>query len=703
MRRQSPVRRPVGIGGVDIRGQALLEAVELVGTDEVHLAGEPRVVATVAEVMRHGRQRRAHVGRVVEDPGARRQPPREQARARRSAQRRRAIGALEHGRPVGQRRQLRCVHEPVTVSGQARRAELVGHDQEQVRRPRGHSAATYLTCTAYRVCDISRVLRGGRAMVERDPSGAWLQAAITRREVIRGGVAGGLALSASGVFAACGGGDNGDGAEDAGQEAPAELRQGGTLRIGATGGGAEDTVDAHKPTSDPDIMRVWQLYEPLAVRPADFSDLEMVLAESLEADAGKADQWTVRLKEGLEFHNGKPVTADDVIFSLQRILDPKDPKVGAASIGYVDAKGLKKIDDRTVEIPLQFANSTFPEDIGQYFNGIVPADYDPKNPVGTGAFKYKSLDPGEQSTFVKHANYWRENEPYVDELIIIDFTEPTAKVNALLGGQVQAINNVPFSQLSTIQGNSKFRAVISETGSWQPITMRVDAAPFDDNRVRQAFRLMADREQMVQQVLSGQGRIANDLYAPYDDCYADDLPQREQDLDKVKSLLKQAGQSDLRVELVTGDIFRGVVEAAQVFAEQAKGAGVQVKVRKVDTGTFYGDNYLKWPFAQDFWSTRTYLTQVAQGSLPDSPFNETHWNNDEFNKLIREARGELDDDKRCELLHQAQELEYNEGGHIIPYFSNAIDAHSAEVGGIVPARSGFTLGNYRLRAVGYKA
>jgi peptide/nickel transport system substrate-binding protein len=531
----------------------------------------------------------------------------------------------------------------------------------------------------------------------------WLDEELTRRQVIRGGLAGGLALTGgAGLLAGCGG-SNSSGSNTQSQGQAVKLRRGGRLRVGATGGGAEDTVDGHKPTSDPDIMRTWQLYEPLAVRNPEFTKLEMVLAESLEAEAGKADVWTVRLKQGVEFHDGKTVTADDVIFSLRRILDPKDPKVGAASIGYVDAKGLKKIDDRTVRIPLQFANSTFPEDIGQYFNGIVPVGFDPKNPVGTGPFKFKSFSPGEQSTFVRNPNYWVHGEPLVDELVIIDFTDATAKVNALLGGQVEAINNVPFSQLASIQGNPKLRAVISETGSWQPITMRVDAPPFDDNRVRQAFRLIVDRKQMVEQVLSGQGRIANDLYAPFDPCYAKDLPQREQDLEQAKSLLSQAGKSGLRVELVTGDIFRGVIEAAQVFAEQAKGAGVQVKVRKVDTGTFYGDNYLKWPFAQDFWSTRTYLTQVAQGSLPSSPFNETHWSNPEFVKLIRQARGELDDNKRCELLHAAQKLEYDEGGHIIAYFSNAVDAHSAAVGGIVPARSGFTLGNYGLKKVGFKA
>jgi peptide/nickel transport system substrate-binding protein len=128
---------------------------------------------------------------------------------------------------------------------------------------------------------------------------------------------------------------------------------------------------------------------------------------------------------------------------------------------------------------------------------------------------------------------------------------------------------------------------------------------------------------------------------------------------------------------------------------------VQVKVRKVDTGTFYGDNYLSWPFAQDFWATRTYLTQVAQGSLPGSPFNETHWDHKEFQDLISKARAELDEEKRCDLLHEAQRIEYEEGGHIIAYFSNAIDAHSSTIGGIQEAKSGFTLGNYQLRSVGF--
>ena len=482
-----------------------------------------------------------------------------------------------------------------------------------------------------------------------------------------------------------------------------KLRTGGVLRIGATGGGAKDTIDAHLPTTDPDIMRQWNMYESLAVRSPDFAQLEMLLAESIEPAGSKPNAWTVRLKDGIEFHNGKTVGADDVIFSLKRITDPKDPKTGNSSLSYIDRDNLKKVDERTVRIPLKLTNAAFPDDLGQYFNAIVPTDYDPKKPVGTGPFKYQSFSPGQRSVFVKNPNYWQTGRPYADQLTIIDFPDDTARTNALLGGQVEAINNLPAAQLASIRGNPNLKVLSSPTGAWQPFTMRIDAAPFDDVKVRQAMRLIVDREQMVQQVLSGQGSVANDLYARYDPMYASDLPQRKQDLEQAKSLLKQAGKEGLTVELVTSPVFNGIVEAAQVFAEQAKGAGVNVKVRKVDTGTFYGDNYLKWPFAQDFWASRVYLAQVAQGDLPNSPFNETHWGKGKFESLINQARGTVDEAKRKEILHEAQQMQYEQGGYIIPYFSNIIDAYSSKLGGFVEAKSGFPLGNYWFKNIGFLA
>jgi peptide/nickel transport system substrate-binding protein len=525
------------------------------------------------------------------------------------------------------------------------------------------------------------------------------RSSLTRRDALRGAVAGGVLLGAGGVLAACGSETVDVPTSDFGATSLAGVRDGGTLRIGVAGGGADDSIDAHVLATVPDISRAFQLYEPLAGRDTN-SDVELVLAESIEPEKG-AERWTIRLKPGITFHNGKPVTADDVLFSLQRIIDPDDPKTGAASISYVDSKRSRKLDDRTVRIQLKFPNVGFPDDLGQYFNSIVPTDYDPAKPVGTGPFMYDSFVPGERSEFKRNPNYWREGMPRADEVVIIDFPDDTPRVNALLSGQVDAITNLPPGQIAQVKSNDQFKVLISETGGWQPFTMRVDKEPFKDVRVRQAMRLLVDREQMIEQVLSGQGRVANDLYSPYDPAYNSDLPQRRQDLDQAKSLLRQAGQSDLRIELVTSPVFQGIVEAAQVIAEQAKGAGVTINVRKVDPGTFYGDNYLSWVFAQDFWATRSYLSQVAQGSLPDSPFNETHWADPEFLDLIAQARAELDEDKHIELLKAAQKIEYERGGLIVWSFSNQVDAYNTTVAGFQPAKSGFPLTNYGFGRVGF--
>jgi peptide/nickel transport system substrate-binding protein len=518
---------------------------------------------------------------------------------------------------------------------------------------------------------------------------------LTRRDTLRGALLGGVALSTGGLLSACGGGS-----QPASQDAGGAPRSGGTLRIGVAGS-SQDSIDAHRPVQEADIARLFQLYEPLAIHDEDYR-LQMLLAESIEP-AGRPDAWTIRLKPDITFHNGKPLAADDVIFTINRITDPKDPKVGAVLLSDIDRGAMRKLDERTVRLRLKRPNAALPEFLGEYVNGIVPVGYDPKRPVGTGPFRFKSFSPGQRSVFTRNRNYWQKGLPHLDQVVIIDISDDSARVNALLGGQLEAITNLPAAQIRAIKGNSQLRVLTAQTGGWQPFTMRVDQPPFDDARVRQAMRLIVDRPQMIQQALDGQGRVANDLYAPYDACYAANLPQRQQDLDQARSLLRQAGRSDLRVQLTTAPIFHGIVEAAQVFAQQAKGAGVTVDVRKVDSGTFFGDNYLRWPFAQDFWITRNYLPQISQGSLPNSPFNETHWNDRRFQQLVASARATLAEGKRCELLQEAAKIEHDRGGYLVWAFSNQVDAHSSKLTGLVPAKTGIPLNSFGLKSVGFAA
>ncbi|CAM00325.1 peptide/nickel transport system substrate-binding protein [Saccharopolyspora erythraea NRRL 2338] len=512
----------------------------------------------------------------------------------------------------------------------------------------------------------------------------------SRRDFFRYVAAGATAAGAGAVATGCAGG--------AVRKAPLPSgppRYGGRLRVGIVGGSSKDTLDAHAPVTHPDQARVFQLYDTL-LRFNDNYEIEPSLAESVESDP-QAVTWTIRLREGVEFHNGKPLDAEDVIFTLRRISDPANPQSGAVGLTALDRDSLRALDSRTVRFTMLRPDVTLPDQFAQYANGIVPVGYDPDRPVGTGPFAFDSFEPGQQSVFTKHRNYWREGEPYLDELVISDFPDDTARVNALLGGQVDAIDQVPLGLLRVLDADPNLRLLESQTGAWLPFTMRVDRPPFDDVRVRQAFRLVVDRQQMIDQVLGGHGTVGNDLYSPLDSMYNSSLPQRTRDVAKARRLLKEAGKENLSVELVTSPVAAGTVEAAQVFAQQAAEAGIRVSIRRLDPGEFFGDQYLSWDFAQDFWFTRNFLSQAGNGSLPESPYNETHWAHPEFTDLVQRARATTDPAARRELIWRAQQIEWESGGHIIWGFPNQLDAHSVRVAGLGVDRSGIPLNSYGFR------
>lgn len=511
--------------------------------------------------------------------------------------------------------------------------------------------------------------------------------------MLKGAAAGLLGLSAVPVLSSCG------------TEPPAVRaaatgppRRGGVLRVGTAGGGSSDSLDAHNPVTHPDICRGLNLYEPLLYRDRDYT-VQAAVAESVQPSKDGMS-WTVRIRDGITFHDGRPVRPEDVIFSYRRVTDPKKPQAAANLLSSVDRDGYEKLDDRTLRITMRTPDASIHDVFADYRVGIVPEGYDPKKPVGTGPFKFVSFTPGQQSVFARFGDYWRDGQPYVDELRIINFTDDTARVNALLAGQVDAIESLPYAEVRVIQADPTLEVLISKTGNWDPFTMRVDTGPYKDVRVRQAMRLAVDREQMVNQVLSGHGRLANDMYSPVDPDYLRDVPQRHYDPEQARSLLKKAGHDKLQVELTTSEVSQGIVEAAQVLQQQATKAGVDIKLRKVDTNTFYGDQYLKWPFAQDFWGTWPYLVQSALGSQPKSPFNECHWADPTYLDLVDSAKRTLDSGKRRTLLQDAQHIEYDRGGYVVWGFLDCVDAVSRRVTGLKSTNTtGFPLDAYRFREV----
>jgi peptide/nickel transport system substrate-binding protein len=245
-------------------------------------------------------------------------------------------------------------------------------------------------------------------------------------------------------------------------------RTGGQLRAGLTGGSTADTLSPLNPITNVDFSRINNLYEPLVgLTPA--AQPVNVLAEEITQNA-TGTEWTIRVKQGITFHNGKTLTADDVIYTFRQILNPKAPGAAAAGLASIDGKGITKLDQYTVRIPCSTPFATLAEALAiPGYSDIIPVGFNPAAPVGTGPFKVKSFSPGTQSTFVRFDGYWQAR-PYLDEIVITDYADQVSQVNALLAGQVDAVSGSRTStRPSRCCGRRAPRAC---TSRWSPLTSR---------------------------------------------------------------------------------------------------------------------------------------------------------------------------------------------------------------------------------------
>ncbi|MBY5854985.1 ABC transporter substrate-binding protein [Rhizobium ruizarguesonis] len=508
--------------------------------------------------------------------------------------------------------------------------------------------------------------------------------AISRRTVLRGALVGGvgLALGSSSLSA---------------RAQSTVPKRGGNLRVAMLGASSTETLDPHSGVLQADFARALGLYEPLMEMQPD-ATIKNGLAESMEPNAD-ATEWTIRLRKGVKFHDGRTLSAKDVAYSFRRIVNPKAPLSGAITLAPLDADNIQVVDDLTLKIPMKAPFAVFPESIcSAVYYAIVPEGFDPANPIGTGPFKFKTFTAGQQSVFVRFDDYWGDGGAHIDTLTITSFASDVAAFNALQSGQIDALGAAPLSLVRQVGNGGAIKALVSQPGQWTPFTMRVDQPPFNDPNVRKAFRLLVDREQMIKIALSGYGEVGNDVFSRWDPLYDTSL-QRHRDLDQAKFLLKKAGQENMKIELVTSDFANGVPQMAQVFARQARDANVDVSVRQVTTDVFYGEQYLKWSFAQDFWLHFPYLPQIAECHMPGATFNETHWGNEQYTKLYNEAVGTLDAGKRKEIVHDLMKIDFEEGGYIIPSFNKVVDLLASNVEGLTEARTGYALGHFAWKSV----
>lgn len=503
---------------------------------------------------------------------------------------------------------------------------------------------------------------------------------LSRRQLLERG--GGVLLGGS-LLAACGGGSearprtagetSGFATTNAFSGAP---RPGGLLRYGMAGGAPTDSMDPNKNLSGPAFYYDYILYEQQWGASPSY-EIVPVLVEEHHANA-RADEWTIRVKDGVEFHNGKTLSADDVMFTIRRILDPRNAAPKAGQLAMIDPRRMRKLDARTVRLELKTPASIVPESLA-LFASILPEGYDPDKPAGTGAFKLKSFAPGQRAEFVRFENY-HGRPAHLDSITITDFASETALVNALIAGEVDMVDLSP-GNARLVEREKDLHVFAFKTNGYSPFRMNMRKPPFDDVRVRQAFRLIADRRQIIDQARLGLGRVANDLYAPQDPGYARDIPQRTQDIERAKSLLRAAGQSNLSVQLTAAGVVAGMVESATVFARQAKAAGVDVRVNKVDVGTFYGRSYFDWPFAVEFYNTANYFASAQQSDGPTAAANVTGFEDREYARLYERAIGMLDAGRRRPLMHRMQEIQHERGAYIIWGFATLAYGYR-NVGGI---------------------
>ncbi|MGH3281066.1 MAG: ABC transporter substrate-binding protein, partial [Trebonia sp.] len=360
-----------------------------------------------------------------------------------------------------------------------------------------------------------------------------------RRQFLRGIAAAGAMAGTGSLLAACGGPSSG---QTQHLDASRRVRRGGNLKLGLTGGSSSDTLDPHKSLTYVDTSRLQSLYQPLVQLDAQ-AQVEYVLAESITPHQGSLSEWVIRLRPGVTFHDGKDFTASDVLFTFQRVFS--NGFTGKFGLGPIDLAKTKALDPHTVLVQLTKPFSSFAEQLAAFWYNlyIAPEGFSPAKPVGTGAFVYQSFTPGQRSVFTRNPHYWKPGLPHVDTLTIIDFSDNTTLQDALSTGVIQGAGALDGPQIASLATSSGIKTVVSHSGEIVPFTMRVDQAPFNDVKVRQAMRLLVDRPQLIDSALDGYGVVANDLFSPYDPDFDHTLVRPAQgDIQQAKFLLNKAGQ-----------------------------------------------------------------------------------------------------------------------------------------------------------------
>ncbi|HET6847579.1 MAG TPA: ABC transporter substrate-binding protein [Gaiellales bacterium] len=541
-------------------------------------------------------------------------------------------------------------------------------------------------------------IRSRRNDIENHVIDEFMAGRIDRREFFRRGAVVGMSVPLlSAIVTACGG-SSGSSSSGAVSSSGGGGKAGGTLRLSVL-----------KPTTEVDpvlsadvgsLAMIAMTGEFLCVD--ENQQLTPWLATSWSPNSD-ASVWTFKIRQGVTFNDGTPMTANDVAASINRLSDPANKSNAlSAFTGVLSKNSAKATDAQTVEFTLDAPNGSFPYYLSSdNYNAIIlPASYTggfDKTWPGTGPWKNTAYSAGQSATFVRNDQYWGK-KALPDTLQVTLSPDEASQVLALQGNQVDVVQQVTVSGAQAILNDPNYHIISVRASTHRELSMRCDKPPFNDKRVRQAVALTLDRNQIVQGLFQGKSDLGNDSpFAPVFPQTDTSVPQRNINLDQAKSLLSQAGQSGgFSTELVAIQT-QEVPQYAQIVVEAASKIGVNIKLSVEDGTTYYGDAvYGKSPWLDSIMSLVDYGHRgvpnvfLSAPLMSDGTWNAAHFKNPQYDGLVKQYIAAVDLQSQRSYAKQIQTLLLDETPIIYAYFYNYLSATRAGLSGLRATAMGQT-------------
>jgi len=467
-------------------------------------------------------------------------------------------------------------------------------------------------------------------------------------------------------------------------------KKGGTIRVAFVGSPVK--LDPHIAAGSEEWAMLRNVYDSLV-----WTDEQLMpkpeLAVSWESSPD-ATVWTFNLRKGVRFHHGREFDADDVVFSFTRILDPATASPARSVFSMVDK--VEKLSPLVVRFTLKSPFAEFPQLCGGSFQAkIAPRDVGDlnKNPTGTGAFKLTEFVAGDHVTLVRNDAYWRDGEPYLDQVRIVYLPEEAAHIAGMMSGDLD-MTWWPSSEVIPIyQANKDFEVSIAQSYGYQPIVMRVDQPPFDKPEVRRAMRLICNRDSLRKISLGNLTvPVSNDHpIPPFSNMWMPDQKPLGQDIETAKKLLADAGYKDgLDVEMMAWTGRAGLVQSALGYQDMAKRANVRIRVNTVPADIFLSKYWLKHNFFVTNWNGRTTLYEMlALAYQSNATWNESQWKTKKMDDLIESVRREQNEAKRKAVFADVQKMFIDDSPVIVAYHRPSVIVYRKRLHDFGPHPSGW--------------